>query len=97
MSTSNPGVDGFGVFAGVVGVIMAIPFVWSIVRSQLPSARYRKLEETLSDTETLLRSVVEEGLLSSSDDVPHFRRHLTQCVSLPLLRHTYPYCGQIPL
>lgn len=96
MSTSNAGVDGFGVFAGVVGVIMAIPFVWSIVKSQLPPAKYRKLEETLSDTESLLRSVVEEGLLSSSNGVPHFRRHLDQCVFSPLLRHTCPHCGQIP-
>ncbi|RPD57199.1 hypothetical protein L226DRAFT_561497 [Lentinus tigrinus ALCF2SS1-7] len=76
---SGNGSDGsntFGIFSGAFGIVVAIPLIWTIIHSQLPLAKLRQLEETLTETESLFRSVIEEGLLDPTENVPHFRRQL---------------------
>ncbi|TBU23698.1 hypothetical protein BD311DRAFT_730853 [Dichomitus squalens] len=78
MSTaSNVGYNILGVISGVIGVLTAIPLIWRIARSQHPETKMKELESILKDTEGLLHSVVEEGLLDPQRDVPHFEYQLT--------------------
>ncbi|OBZ69511.1 hypothetical protein A0H81_10165 [Grifola frondosa] len=50
----------------ILGIVGLCPMVLSFLEGQLPSARLRELDETLSDTSSLFRSVTEEGLLTNT-------------------------------
>ncbi|KAI0691781.1 hypothetical protein C8T65DRAFT_670344 [Cerioporus squamosus] len=68
----------YGIIASAIGIVAVVPLIWSCIRNQLPTAKLRELDETLTETESLLRSVVEEGLLDPARDVPHFQAHIQQ-------------------
>ncbi|KAI0690873.1 hypothetical protein C8T65DRAFT_745647 [Cerioporus squamosus] len=66
----------FGVVVGAIGTFTVIPMIWSVIQSQLPPAKFKKLEQTLLDTETLLRSIIEEGL--QLREMRHFEGNLNK-------------------
>ncbi|KAI0364010.1 hypothetical protein BV20DRAFT_60367 [Pilatotrama ljubarskyi] len=59
---------------GLLAVICQLLY-WTI-KSRLPTARLRVLEDTLQETESLLSQCVEEGRLSDSTEVAGFYRQL---------------------
>ncbi|PIL24576.1 hypothetical protein GSI_12460 [Ganoderma sinense ZZ0214-1] len=75
---SNVGIDTWNLISGTIGVLTVLPFIWAFVRYQHPESKMAELESALKDTEALLRSVSEEGLLDPQDHIPHFTSHLTQ-------------------
>ena len=79
-NVDNAATNIYGLIVSAVGVFGVIPLLWVCIRSQLPTTKLRELDETLTDTESLLRSVVEEGLLDLAHDVPHFQAHIDQYV-----------------
>ncbi|RPD57197.1 hypothetical protein L226DRAFT_536640 [Lentinus tigrinus ALCF2SS1-7] len=72
-NVDNPATNIYGLAVSAIGVFGVVPLIWACVRSQLPTTKLRELDETLTDTESLLRSVVEEGLLDPTQHVPHFQ------------------------
>ena len=74
--TTLSGLDTWSVISGAIGVLTVLPFIWAYVRSQHPETKLAELDSTLNDTEALLRSVVEEGLLNPVIHVPHFESRL---------------------
>ena len=74
MSSGDSGASSFGVFSGALGVATFLPLIWTVIKSQLPSTKFKTLEQTLLDTETLLRSIVEEGL--ELNEMPHYESNL---------------------
>lgn len=76
MSSSDSSISAFGVFTGALGVLTIVPLVWTVVQSQLPPAKFKKLEQTLVDTETLLRCINEEGLYLS--EMRHYEGNMTK-------------------
>ncbi len=70
------GLDTWSVISGAIGVLTVLPFIWAYVRNQHPETKLAELDSTLNDTESLLRSVVEEGLLHPIMHVPHFESRL---------------------
>ncbi|PIL24579.1 hypothetical protein GSI_12463 [Ganoderma sinense ZZ0214-1] len=76
MTTTLSGLDTWSVISGAVGVLTVLPFIWAYARSQHPETKLAELDSTLNDTEALLRSVVEEGLLDPDLHVPHFESRL---------------------
>lgn len=74
------GLDVWSLISGAIGVFGVLPFIWTYVRSQHPETKLAELDSTLNDTEALLRSVVEEGLLHPVMHVPHFESRLKKCV-----------------
>lgn len=77
-NVDNVATNIYGLIASTVGLIAAVPLIWVCIRSQLPMTKLRELDEALTDTESLLRSVVEEGLLDLTHDVPHFQGFIDQ-------------------
>ncbi|RPD57214.1 hypothetical protein L226DRAFT_572571 [Lentinus tigrinus ALCF2SS1-7] len=75
--SESDGSNTFNLISAAIGMLVAIPVVWAIIQSQLPPAKLRRLEETLTETESLLGSVIEEGLLDPMVSVPHFRSQLS--------------------
>lgn len=68
LTMSDAGYNIFGVVTGVIGIIgLALSGLYTLVNNQLPSTKIRLMDEKSEDTESLLRSVVEEGLFSGSD------------------------------
>ena len=53
----------FGAVAGALGLIGLLPLVCLVIKSQLPIAKAKQLEDILSDTKDFLLFVVEEGHL----------------------------------
>ena len=49
--------------ASVVGLIISVPIVYSWILDMMPTAKMRALDAVLSETETLLRSALEEGTI----------------------------------
>ena len=78
--SNNVGADTWNLISGTVGVLTVLPFIWAFVRYQHPETKMAELDSALKDTEALLRSVSEEGLLDPQRHVPHFTSHLTQYV-----------------
>ena len=78
MTTS--GIDTWSLISGTIGVLTALPFIWAIVYNQHPETKLAHLDSTLKDTEVLLRSVVEEGLLHREQHAPHFESNLAMYV-----------------
>ncbi len=72
--------DIWSTVAGVVGLLTSIPVIYAIVCSQLPSTKLRKLEAALRDTDALLQSVIEEGLLTESSQADYFKQYLSTYV-----------------
>ncbi|KAI1791895.1 hypothetical protein LXA43DRAFT_888437 [Ganoderma leucocontextum] len=76
--SNNVGVDTWNLISGTIGVLTVLPFIWAFVRYQHPETKMAELDSTLKDTEALLRSVSEEGLLDPQRHLPHFTSHLTR-------------------
>lgn len=76
-NASSVGYNTLSIISSILGVFTAIPLIISFVQSQHPETRMRELDSMLKETETLLRSVVEEGLLDPQCDAPHFEYQLT--------------------
>ena len=74
---SSVGYNTLSIISSILGVLAAIPLISSFVQSQHPETRMRELDSMLKDTEALLRSVVEEGLLDPKRHAPHFEYQLT--------------------
>ncbi|TFY61738.1 hypothetical protein EVJ58_g4326 [Rhodofomes roseus] len=70
-----------GVVTGVLGVFGLVPASYMLAKSQLPMAKAKDLEILLSETTELLRSVAEEGLLSSPEFIDGTRRTLARIQS----------------
>ena len=77
---SNSGIDIWGVISGAVGVLTVLPLFCAYLWSQHPETKFAQLDSTLKDTENLLRSVVEEGLLDPERHAAHFELYLKKCV-----------------
>ena len=56
------GFDIWGVVASVLGLLSLFQLIAAVVNSRLPRQRLRTFDDTLEETEGLLRSVEEEGL-----------------------------------
>ncbi|TBU39411.1 hypothetical protein BD309DRAFT_432034 [Dichomitus squalens] len=76
-NTSSAGWNILNVLSGAISILTVVSLIWTLVRDQHPETRMKELESTLKDTEALLRSLVEEGLLDPQRHVPHFESHLT--------------------
>ncbi|KAI0944012.1 hypothetical protein AcV7_001948 [Taiwanofungus camphoratus] len=70
-------IDIWGVVAGVLGTLGLIPMVLAMVQSQFPSTRLKVLDDTLTETTSLFRTVSEEGLLKDVDYVSQTRDRLS--------------------
>ena len=60
----------------IVAIVLQVSF-WLIKRN-LPSRKVRVLEETLGDTEALLRTCMEEGRFADSNAASEFEGHLRE-------------------
>lgn len=63
------GYDIWGVVAGVIGTVGLIPALYQLLAAQFPSAKLAYLPSEWDATETLWRSVIEDGLLIEADYV----------------------------
>ncbi|OBZ69508.1 hypothetical protein A0H81_10168 [Grifola frondosa] len=63
------GFDIWGAIAGAIGTLSLFPMIYNLIKSQLPSERFKTLQETMVETVSLFRSVNEEGLLKDVDYV----------------------------
>ncbi|KAI0363591.1 hypothetical protein BV20DRAFT_1057921 [Pilatotrama ljubarskyi] len=61
---SEQGFNIWGLVAGVLGTVGLLPIFWSLIKSQMPSEKLRAVEALLAETEAMLSSGVEEGLLT---------------------------------
>ncbi|EJF56260.1 hypothetical protein DICSQDRAFT_141370 [Dichomitus squalens LYAD-421 SS1] len=75
-STSSAGWNTLNILSGAISFLTIVSLIWAFVRDQHPETRMKELESTLKDTEALLRSLVEEGLLDHQRHVHHFESHL---------------------
>ena len=73
------GLDTWSVISGAIGVLTVIPLICAYIWSQHPETKFAQLDSTLKETENLLRSVVEEGLLDPERHVAHFELQLKKC------------------
>ncbi|KAH9888347.1 hypothetical protein C8Q73DRAFT_709878 [Cubamyces lactineus] len=73
-------ISGFTVFDVVVGVTGLLALIgqcsYWIIKRRLPATKLRVLEDTLSDTQSLLTTCVEEGRLGGGNAAQHFRARL---------------------
>ena len=53
----------WGAVAGVLGTYTVLPFLWSLIKSQMPSGKLAALDALLNETQKLLDSSVQEGLI----------------------------------
>ncbi|CCM06522.1 uncharacterized protein FIBRA_08794 [Fibroporia radiculosa] len=60
----------FNILGVVFGVCGLLPALFTFISSQLPSNKLRKLDFALEETETLLKSTVEEGLFPDGALIP---------------------------
>lgn len=82
--------DILGVVFGALGVVGIIQLLCSIIYDQLPSQKFRVLEEVLKDTDALYLSGLEEGLLPNAQEVKaRLRGYVTQAGRTP---STNPQC-----
>ncbi|OBZ75943.1 hypothetical protein A0H81_04133 [Grifola frondosa] len=72
------GYDIWGVVAGVLGVLGLLPLLSALIHNQLPSSRFKMLHDTMSETESLFRTVMEEGLLKNPSYVQQTEGRLNQ-------------------
>lgn len=79
MSLNGVGANIWNIASGAIGALAFVSCLWTLVQNQHPEIKLAELESTLKDTEALLRSITEEGLLHPVRDVPHFEFHLTSC------------------
>lgn len=78
--SSISGLDTWSVISGAIGVLTVIPLLCAFIWNQHPENKFAQLDSTLKETESLLRSVVEEGLLDPERHVVHFEQYLKKCV-----------------
>ncbi|KAI0330386.1 hypothetical protein GY45DRAFT_1323704 [Cubamyces sp. BRFM 1775] len=82
-------------FIGIVSLLTSVPIVYHCVTRQLPSRKLRALFDTLSETETLYTSCIEEGLLKEyeartfSKNISALRRRATDIRVLVHSAKTY--------
>ncbi|KAJ8482830.1 hypothetical protein ONZ51_g5102 [Trametes cubensis] len=73
-------ISGFTVFDVVVGVTGLLALIgqclYWIIKRRLPATKLRVLEDTLSDTQSLLTTCLEEGRLGGDNAADHFQDHL---------------------
>ncbi|KAH9888339.1 hypothetical protein C8Q73DRAFT_709846 [Cubamyces lactineus] len=60
---SELGFNIWGAVAGVLGTFTIIPFVWGLFKSQMPSGKLAALDALLNQTQKLLDTSVQEGLI----------------------------------
>ena len=79
-------ISGFTVFDAVVGVTGLLALIgqclYWIIKRRLPATKLRVLEDTLSDTQSLLTTCLEEGRLGGDNAADHFQDHLNEYVHL---------------
>ncbi|KAI0669475.1 hypothetical protein C8Q78DRAFT_1040155 [Trametes maxima] len=81
-------------FVGIIGVLTGIPIAWTLIAMQLPSRKLRDLFDALSETETLLESCVEGGLLREHH-VLVFQGRLTALRNRAIETRTQAYARNI--
>ena len=50
--------------ASILGTLFIVPMVYAWMKGPLPSVKIQQMEALLSETETLLRSALEEGTIT---------------------------------
>nr|VWP01575.1 Uncharacterized protein [Ganoderma boninense] len=75
---SDAGINTWNLISGTIGVVTVLPFIWALVWYQHPESKMAQLESAMKDTDALLRSLLEQGLLDPQRHVPHFTSHLTR-------------------
>ncbi len=68
------GYDIANVFLGGLGVLAVFQTLLTVIHYNLPTQKFKELDEVLEDTKALFQSVVEEGLLTD----PAFVRETEQ-------------------
>ncbi|KAI0077835.1 hypothetical protein K474DRAFT_1707016 [Panus rudis PR-1116 ss-1] len=68
--------DILGIILGLVGAIGLFPIVQSFIRCRLPTQKFKELDDTLTETYSLLHSVEEEGLLPNPAWAEEVKRRL---------------------
>ncbi|KAI0330379.1 hypothetical protein GY45DRAFT_1434676 [Cubamyces sp. BRFM 1775] len=53
----------WGAVAGVLGTFTVLPFLWGLIKSQMPSGKLAALDALLNETQKLLDCSVQEGLI----------------------------------
>ena len=77
------GPDIWDIISGVLG--LAMPFVARSVYHQFPSYKFRTLDDTLRETESLLSSSLEDGLVPDGGVAAKFMERAERYVPLPVL------------
>ncbi|KZT72364.1 hypothetical protein DAEQUDRAFT_641431, partial [Daedalea quercina L-15889] len=52
---------------GAIGLVTVLPLLYAIIVAHLPASQIKALEDALADTNQLLETVIEKGLLSDKD------------------------------
>ena len=73
-------VDGWNVLDVVSAVFGVVPLVLALLYRQLPSTKFRGLDDVLQETESLLFSSLEDGLIPDSKSGLPFTQHVEQYV-----------------
>ena len=60
---ASAGFDTWGFVASIIGVIFLVPIVCGWVADMMPSAKMRNLDAVLFETESFLRTALEEGTI----------------------------------
>ncbi|KAI0365100.1 hypothetical protein BV20DRAFT_973677 [Pilatotrama ljubarskyi] len=69
---SDTGYNIWGVVAGAIGTLGLLPLLFAWLPSQMPSAKLRVLLEIMGETDALFRKALEDGILTSEDDLHKF-------------------------
>ena len=76
MSISDSVYNIFGLVAGIIGILGAIPLC--LIYTHLPRRKFRELDCLLEDTQNLLDTAVESGLIHEDRDIRLFARSLLE-------------------
>ena len=76
MSSTSEGIETWGFVASLLGTVFLVPQICIWLKNSMPSAKMRKLDVLLSETEGLLRSALAEGTISYSYYDRFFNRRL---------------------
>ena len=81
----------FGIVAGIIGMLVAIPYCF--IYNRLPSKRIHYLESMHSETKKLFDTAVEEGLIDDDADIALIHktlwRYVLNYLSIYLRPHLY--------
>ena len=56
-----------GAVTGALGTFTVVSFIWGLIKSQLPSERLNALDTLANETDKLLASSVQDGLVEEEE------------------------------